>query len=173
MGFLVIGYTHEDIDGNFGYLLKKLKEQNNYVLTDLTKLFMVLQKRPFIPQLNQKIPNFKSWVQGHLKDELEGLVGHTIFYGFFWVPSDVVQGVSNIFNMEPQKDGLTIRLWKFDDQGCPKLLSGIPKLVPFYLIWRNDASKLVEKEKFINSGILKYLEFCKFNILRDEMYPKS
>jgi hypothetical protein len=75
--------------------------------------------------------------------------------------------------MEPQKDGLTIRLWKFDDQGCPKLPSGIPKVVPFYLIWRNDASKLVEKEKFINSGILKYLEFWKFNILRDEMYPKS
>ncbi len=70
------------------------------------------------------------------------------------------------------KDGLTIRLWKFNDQGCPKLPNGIPKLVPFYPIWRNDASKLVEKEEFINGGISKYLEFWKFNILRDEMYAR-
>ncbi len=30
--FLVIGHTHKDIDGNFGYLFKKLKEHDNYVL---------------------------------------------------------------------------------------------------------------------------------------------
>jgi hypothetical protein len=26
LGFLVVGHTHEDIDGSFGYLLKKLKK---------------------------------------------------------------------------------------------------------------------------------------------------
>jgi hypothetical protein len=67
------------------------------------------------------------------------------------------------------KDGHAIQLWKFNDQGCLKLPSGIPKLVPFYPIWRNDASKLVEKEKLINSGISKYSEFWKLNILKDEM----
>jgi hypothetical protein len=41
LGFLVVGHTHEDIDGNFGYLSKKLREQNNYVLADLMKAFMV------------------------------------------------------------------------------------------------------------------------------------
>ncbi len=50
------------------------------------------------------------------------------------------------------------------------MLSGIPKHVPFCPIWGNDVSKLVEKERFINCGILKYLEFWKFNILTDEMY---
>jgi hypothetical protein len=30
--FLVIGHTHKDIEGNFGYLFKKLKECDNYVL---------------------------------------------------------------------------------------------------------------------------------------------
>jgi hypothetical protein len=63
-------------------------------------------------------------------------------------------------------------LWKCNDQGHPNLFSGIPKLVPFCPIWGNDASKLVEKEKFINSGILKYLEFWKLNILKDEMYAR-
>ncbi len=27
--FLVVGHTHENIDGSFGYLSKKLKKQNN------------------------------------------------------------------------------------------------------------------------------------------------
>ncbi len=70
------------------------------------------------------------------------------------------------------KDGPTIRLWKFNDQGHPKLPSGIPKLIPFCPIWGNDDSKLVEKEQFINSGISKYLKFWKLNILKDEMYAR-
>jgi hypothetical protein len=41
MGFLVVGHTHEDIDGCFGYLSKKLKEGNNYILVDLMRVFMI------------------------------------------------------------------------------------------------------------------------------------
>jgi hypothetical protein len=52
------------------------------------------------------------------------------------------------------------------------LLSGIPKHVPLRSIWGNDVSKSVEKERFINSGISKYLEFWKFNILKDKMYVR-
>ncbi len=48
-GFLVVGHTHEDIDGYFGYLFKRLREWNNCILADLMKAFMVLQERPFIP----------------------------------------------------------------------------------------------------------------------------
>ncbi len=59
LGFLVVGHTHEDIDGCFGYLSKMLKEQNNYILTYLMKAFMVSQKRPFILQLIQEIPILK------------------------------------------------------------------------------------------------------------------
>jgi hypothetical protein len=46
--FLVVGHTHEDIDGCFGYLSKKLKEQNNYILANLMKAFMISQKILFI-----------------------------------------------------------------------------------------------------------------------------
>jgi hypothetical protein len=49
LGFLVVGHTHEDIDGCFGYLLKKLKEENNYILANLMRAFMIIQERPFIP----------------------------------------------------------------------------------------------------------------------------
>jgi hypothetical protein len=44
LGFLVVGNTHEDIEGYFGYLSKKLKQQNNYILADLMNVFMVLQE---------------------------------------------------------------------------------------------------------------------------------
>jgi len=49
MGFVVIGHTHEGIDGCFGYLLKKLKKQNNYVLVDFMRVFMVSQEQLFTP----------------------------------------------------------------------------------------------------------------------------
>ncbi len=49
LGFLVVKHTHEDIDENFGYLLKKLRKKNNYVMADLMKTFMFSQDCPFIP----------------------------------------------------------------------------------------------------------------------------
>jgi len=63
-------------------------------------------------------------------------------------------------------------LWKSNDQSHFKLLSGILKHVPLQSIWGNDVSKSVEKERFINSGISKYLEFWKLNILKDKMYVR-
>jgi len=69
LGLLVVGHTHEDIDGCFAYLSKKLKEENNYILVDLMKAFMISQERPFIPKLIKEILDFKSWVIGCLKDD--------------------------------------------------------------------------------------------------------
>jgi hypothetical protein len=51
LGFLVVGHTHEDIDGCFGYLSKKLRKQSNYCMANLMKVFMVSYEQPFIPQL--------------------------------------------------------------------------------------------------------------------------
>ncbi len=41
LGFLVVGHTHGDIDGCFGYLSKKLRKENNYILTYLMRTFMI------------------------------------------------------------------------------------------------------------------------------------
>jgi hypothetical protein len=46
--FLIIGHTHENIDGMFGYLLKILKKQSNYVTANLIKTFMLSEDHPFI-----------------------------------------------------------------------------------------------------------------------------
>ncbi len=47
-------------------------------------------------------------------------VSQTYIYAYlciFWVVSDVIQGVVNKYDV----DGLVIQLWKFNNQGCPKL----------------------------------------------------
>jgi hypothetical protein len=41
LGFLVVGHIHEDIDGCFGYLSKQLRGENNYILVDLMRAFMI------------------------------------------------------------------------------------------------------------------------------------
>jgi hypothetical protein len=70
------------------------------------------------------------------------------------------------------KDGLAIRLWKEDGTRWPKLLVGVPNLVPFCLIWGNDELKVSEKERFISSRITKYIAFWKLGMLKDDSYSK-
>jgi hypothetical protein len=85
----VVGHTHEDIDGSFGYLLKKLKKKNNYVMVDLMKAFMLSQDCPFIPQLIQEILNFKSWVNRYLNNGLDIFVGHMEMHLFHFFVDEV------------------------------------------------------------------------------------
>jgi hypothetical protein len=88
LGFLIVGHTHEDIDGYFGYLSKNLSEENNYILANLLRAFMISQERPFILQLIQEVLDFKSWVLSCLKDGLETLVRHTNIHLFrFFIDS--------------------------------------------------------------------------------------
>jgi hypothetical protein len=54
--------------------------------------------------------------------------------------------------------------------GSLKLFIGVPSLVPYNLIWGNDALKSMEKEKFISVGLSKYVEFWKQNIDQDTTY---
>jgi len=164
LGFLIVGHTHEDIDGCFSFLSKTLKAENNYILTNLMKTFMILHERLFIPQLIQKIPDFKFWVFGYLKDGPQLLIGHTDMHMFrFFVDSSswlaMQYKVSAINLVWSPIDGPLIRLWKGNPDGSPKLPIGVPSFVLYHLIWGNDASRSVEKEKFISYGLQKYMDF--------------
>jgi hypothetical protein len=50
-------------------------------------------------------------------------------------------------------------LWQVDDLGHPKLPQGLPTPIPFHLIWGIDPTKSINKEKIINDGFSKYVEF--------------
>jgi hypothetical protein len=45
--------------------------------------------------------------------------------------------------------------------------------VHFYPIWGNDATKSIDKEKFINDKFSKYVEFWKMGMCKDETYVKK
>jgi hypothetical protein len=82
---------HEDINVKFGFLSKKLREQNNYVLMDygFTRIAIhspTNSRNPRFQLLGLKL--FERWIRS---------IGWThkhafllIFCGFFWVASDVM-----------------------------------------------------------------------------------
>ncbi len=59
MGFFVVGHTHEDIDGNFGYLSKKLREQNNYVLNGFDESIYGFTRTTIHSSTNSRNPRFQ------------------------------------------------------------------------------------------------------------------
>ncbi len=64
------------------------------------------------------------------------------------------------------KDWPPIQLWQVDDLGHPKLPQGFPNLIPFHLIWKNDATKSINNDEFS-----KYVEFLKsIGMCKDETY---
>jgi hypothetical protein len=63
-------------------------------------------------------------------------------------------------------------LWKENGTGHAKLLAGVPNPIPFCPIWGNHELKVGEKEKFISSGISKYLEFWKLGMSKDNLYSR-
>jgi len=68
------------------------------------------------------------------------------------------------------KDGSIIQLWKEDGIGHAKLLVKVLNLVPFCPIWGNDELEVGEEERFVNSGISKYIEFWKLTMSKDDSY---
>jgi hypothetical protein len=70
------------------------------------------------------------------------------------------------------KDGPTIQLWKDDVAGQLELSVGVSNLIPFCFIWGVDEFKVGEKERFIDNGILKYVEIWKLGMLKDDSHVK-
>jgi len=67
-------------------------------------------------------------------------------------------------------DEPSIKLWKVNPYGSPKLLIKVLSHVLYRPIWGNDASRLVEREKFISSKLSKYVDFWKVGIAQSPAY---
>jgi hypothetical protein len=81
LGFLLVGHTHEDIDGYFSYVSDILWKNNTFVLADLMKYFMDSQKLHFMPHVVQELADFKSFVKSYALP-LEGMKDMHIFRFF-------------------------------------------------------------------------------------------
>jgi hypothetical protein len=110
-----------------------------------------------------------------LKDGPEMLVRHIDMHMFnFFVDSlgwPLMQyKVSPTNLMWSPIHGPLIRLWKANLDNSLKLPIGVPSLVLYCPIWGNDASRLVEREKFISFGLSKYMDFSKVGIAQSSTY---
>jgi hypothetical protein len=56
-------------------------------------------------------------------------------------------------------NGPLIKLWNVYPNGCPKLLIKVPSQFHINPIWGHDTQRSMEKEKFINARLSKYVEF--------------
>ena len=82
VGFLIVGYTHENIDAHFTYLSKLLKIKNTYILANLMKAFMDSQKTTaFIPELVQEVADFKKFLHSYQHNGANKLI---TLYSIFW-----------------------------------------------------------------------------------------
>ncbi len=56
-------------------------------------------------------------------------------------------------------NGPLIKLWNANPNGSPKLPTRVPSPIPYHPIWDHDALRFMEREKFINVRLSKYVEF--------------
>lgn len=192
MGFLLVGHTHEDIDAYFSHLSKTLKNRNTFVVADLMKSFMESQEMSFMPEFIQEVADFKSFIRGYFCDGAAELIGLGDIHLFkFYVDEEgwpvMRYKESAIDTHWLPRNKPPRRLWKADEDGNPKIPSGVPMPVPYKRVWGDEtpsatgnqekakekASKAQEKKALIKSGIRGYIEFWERGMAKCEGFRRD
>jgi hypothetical protein len=121
VGFLLVGHTHEDIDGTYGRMSSNLKSKDIYSLPEMMDTYRTIEeKQVFPPTLIDKVYDFKIFLNGYIKEGKNALVRHlNVQYFQFIVLNDVPvlrykESIRDIEWSEP------VELWNIDEQGRPK-----------------------------------------------------
>ena len=102
--------------------------------------FMASQDLSFMPEFVQEVADFKSFVQGSIRDGADRLVGLGDMHLFkFYVDEEgwpvmrFKELAIHLHWLSRNKPG--IHLWKEDADGKPMIPSGLPNPVPFRRLW--------------------------------------
>jgi hypothetical protein len=131
VNFMLIGYTHDDIDALFGHWNMKLRKYDYPTIPLLMKLFMDDKLIPVIPHLIKEVRDFKGFIDICICQKRDAIEGHTTAqqFKFFKNPNSwpLMQYKHHCTDLEwlPKQDG-GIRLWKEDNEGKPILSNGEP-----------------------------------------------
>jgi hypothetical protein len=140
LGFLLVGHTHEDIDGYFSYVSDVLRKNNTFVLADLMKHFMDSQKLRFMPHVVQEVADFKSFVKSYALP-LEGMKDMHIFRFFVdragW---PVFQYKASAIDLDWLSRGSPHRMWRADSDGSPITPVGNFRTFPPAYVWDGERS---------------------------------
>jgi hypothetical protein len=101
MRFIIVGFTHKDNDDHLNRLSKLLKLKNTYVLEDLIKEFMDLQKTTtFSLKCIYEVAAFKLFVKNFHKECGISFLDYEIY----------IYLSSTLRKMEKSKDGLSCNI---------------------------------------------------------------
>ena len=119
----------------------------------------ILGKGPCIPRdgpytapfLLTEVPDFKAYCDGYICDGQEALIGHSkplLFRFFMEGDTPVMQFKAHV---AIQSWSGSIRLWKTDSEGKPRLPKGDPPLLPM--------AKHIKMHAGVISGLKGYIKF--------------
>jgi len=77
VNFMIVGYTHDNIDALFGRWSVVFKKKNFPTIPTFMKSFMDVESIPTILHLIEEVPNFKGFIARKFLDGHNIIVGHT------------------------------------------------------------------------------------------------
>ena len=77
VSFLMVRYTHDNIDASFGHWSMKLYEEEFPTILLLMKSYMDLDNVPVIPHMIKEFLNFKAFIKPYMLKGVDHSVGHT------------------------------------------------------------------------------------------------
>ena len=77
VGFLLMGHTHEDIDGTYRRMSSNLKSTDIYFLSEMMDTYCTIEERwVFPPTLIDTVYEFKIFLNGYIEEGKYELVRH-------------------------------------------------------------------------------------------------
>jgi len=139
INFLIVGYTHKDIDALFVHWSLILKTKDYPTIPRLIKSSMECGTHPIIPHFIEEVLNFKRFMHGYLGSGGNSLEGHSLGQQFkFYVDANGWPLMEYKFfctdkDWLPENDK-EIWLWSETKDGRPLMPSGDPPpLAPQYM----------------------------------------
>lgn len=77
MNFILVGYTHDDVDALFERWSMSLRRERFLAIPLLMNSFMDIESIPTIPHFIEEVSNFKGFIERSMGKSGEALEGHT------------------------------------------------------------------------------------------------
>ena len=171
VNFMIVGYTHNDIDALFGRWSMLMKNENFPTIPALMKSFMDVESTPTIPHLIEEVPDFKGFIASAFLDGVETLVGHTKPQQLkFYLDSNGIPIMkykllyTDVEWLEEDGNacGNDIKLWKEDSEGYSMWPRRVPLPIP---------PKPMRGMVDIQKGIIGFVEYwenlCNVDVSRE------
>ena len=129
VGFLPVGHIHEDIDGTYGRLSRKLMWKDIFSLSDIMDTYRTCEDQNlYVPYLIDVFYDFKSFVNPQLLDMNANIIGIRKCQFFRFVLRDHIYVMQWRESLQDEHWSSPIHLWCSLSDGNADLIVGQPRL---------------------------------------------